>query len=124
MILESIDKPGDPRQLLILVCRLQICVVHFQSALAAALALGKKSPSRFVIPVQLFVDRRIYFILFYFAFCLLDFLFYFIFSFPLIFYFILIFEFYHSGLFISIFIFYFPLPEAPALPLCVPLSIF
>lgn len=43
MILESIDEPGDPRQLLIAVCRLQIGVMQFQSALAAALALGKKS---------------------------------------------------------------------------------
>lgn len=60
MILESMDKPGDPRQLLIAVCRLQIGVMQFQSALAAALALGEKVPSRFVIPVRLFVDRGIY----------------------------------------------------------------
>lgn len=38
-------------------------MLQFQSALAAALALGRKSPSRFVIPVQLFVDRGFVFIL-------------------------------------------------------------
>lgn len=41
MVLERIDKPGGPRQHLIALCRLQIGVMQFKSALAAALALVK-----------------------------------------------------------------------------------
>lgn len=74
MILGSMDKPGDPRQLLIALCRLQIGVVQFQCALAAALALGEKVPSRFGTPAQLFVDR--WWVLVYFIF--ISFLYFFI----------------------------------------------
>lgn len=70
------------------ICSLQIGVVQFQCALAAALALGEKVPSRFGILVQLFVDRwwvSVYFVLFYFYFYIFTFLFLFAF---LLFYFI------------------------------------